>query len=117
MTSNSTICDHLFVNLEYNLIVLEQLDSPAFVSPFAVPAIKDARIASSSLGRTPVLPAYVPQPIQEMLERANYTLVSLTTIGQGMGYYYFILLLLLILFLLLLFLLLLLLFLLLLLLL
>ncbi len=66
-----------------------QLESPAFVSPFAVPAIKDAKIASSSLGRTPVLPAHVPQPIQEMLMQANYTLVSLTTVGQGMGYYYY----------------------------
>ena len=88
MTSNSTISHRLFVNLEYNFIVLVQLESPAFVSPFSVPAIKDARIASSSLGRTPVLPARVPQPIQEMLKRANYTLVSLTTVGQGIGYYH-----------------------------
>jgi len=61
-------------------VMLLQLNSPAFVSPFFTTTTQDAppRIA---LRPTPV--RHVPQPIETMLGLANYQLVSQIPLGQG----------------------------------
>jgi hypothetical protein len=75
-------CFSFVITTGTNFVVLVQLNSPAFVSPFCALAAEDTppRIALS-----PTSALQVPQAIQTMLRQANYKLVSLTPLGQGMN--------------------------------